>query len=37
MTMKFIIESEESRKKITCSSTMELEGLIQTKFHLDKG
>ena len=25
------------KKKITCSSTMELEGLIQTKFYLDKG
>ena len=37
MTMKFIIESGESRKKITCSSAMELEGLIQTKFHLDNG
>ena len=37
MTMKFIIELGESRKKITCSSTIELEGLIQTKFQLDKG
>lgn len=35
--MKFIIELRESRKKIACSSTIEFEGLIQTKFHQDKG
>ena len=35
--MKFIIELGESRKKNACLSTIELEGLIQTKFHLDKG
>ena len=35
--MKFIIELRESRKNIACSSTIELEGLIQTKSHQDKG
>ena len=35
--MKFIIELGESRGGNACSSTIELEGLIQTKFHMDKG
>ena len=35
--MKFISELRESRKKLACSLTIELEGLIQTKFHQGKG
>lgn len=34
--MKFIIELRESRKKIACSLTIELEGFIQTKLHQGK-
>ena len=37
MTMKLIAEFGEPRKKFARSSTSELEGLIQPKFHLDKG
>ena len=37
MIMKFIIELREPRIKIACSSTIELEGLNQIKFRLDKG
>ena len=32
-----ILNDHEIHKWIACSSTIELEGLIQTKFHLDKG
>ena len=35
--MKFIIELRESRTKIACSLTIELEGFIQTKLHQGKG
>ena len=37
MTTKFITKFCVSKKKITCLSAIELEGLMQTKLHLIKG